>query len=77
MYLKIWECRWGITFEHILGGLYIINSPTAINLLSKAQFKNKIFQKRNDLYIPGLIELNWKIQFSKILEKDFRIAYQS
>ena len=26
-----------------------------------------------DLYIPDLIELHWKIQASKILEKDFYI----
>ena len=31
-----------------------------------AQFKNKIFQRRIDLYIPDLIELHWKIQVSTL-----------
>ena len=55
---KIWECRWRITFEHALGGLHIISSSRAINLWIKAQFKNKIFQRRIDLYIPDFIELH-------------------
>ena len=64
-------------FEHTLGGLHIIKSPSAINLWSKAQFKNKIFQTRIDLHISDLIELHWKIQVSEISEKDFRIMNKS
>ena len=64
-------------FEHTLGVLHIINSLSAINLWSKAQFKNKIFQRRIDLYISDFIELHWKIQVSEISEKDFRIMNES
>ena len=48
-----------------------------VSLWSKAQFKNKIFERRIDLYIPNLIELHWKIQISKISEKDFRVMNES
>ena len=48
-----------------------------VRLWTKAQFKNKIFHRRIDLYIPDLIELHWKIQVSKIWEKDFHIMNES
>ena len=46
-----------------LGGLHIINGSRDLNLQSKAQFKSKIFQRRIDLNISGLIEPHWKISF--------------
>ena len=48
-----------------------------VRLWTKAQFKNKIFHRRIDLYIPDLIELHWKIQVSNISEKDFRVMSES
>ena len=71
------------TFEHTLGSLHVINCPRAINLLSKAQFKSKISQRRIDReYIPDsieniLLDLYRKIKVSKISEKDFRIINES
>ena len=38
------------------GGFHIINGSRDINLLSKTQFKSKIFQRRIDLNIPDLNE---------------------
>ena len=46
-------------------------------LLSEAQFKNEIFLRRIDLYIPDFIKLYWKIQVSKISENDFCIMNES
>ena len=48
-----------------------------VRLWSKAQFKNKIFHRRKDLYIPDLIKLHRKIQVSNISEKDFRVMNES
>ena len=56
-----------------LGGIHIVNDSREINLLSKAQFKSKIFQRKIDLNTPDLIELNERLRSSSILEKVFRI----